>query len=377
MSTSYLKKIGILVAYLCVAATVHAQLSDRNATPRTKNLYRNLQKLEDKYTLFGQQDALAYGVGWKNIPGQSDVKLVVNDYPAVYGWDIAHVELESANNIDGVPFKKMLEYIRQGFERGGVITISWHARNPLTGGSAWDTTAGTVTSVLPGGSKHVLFKSWLDRVAGFLQQCKDKNNIAIPVLFRPFHELTGNWFWWCKNVCTPDEFKQLWHFTYDYLVNKKKLHHLIFVYNTAAFNSPEEYLERYPGDHQADILSMDTYQHQQGNEHTEAFIKTTRRQLSYIAELAGEKNKLCALAETGLEAVPDAQWWTKTLWPTIQGLPVSYVLVWRNHGYMPSEKKMHYYAPHPGQVSADDFRKFYLIPSLLFEKALKLQQIYK
>ncbi len=368
----------VLLSAICMLNTIYAQqCSDKDATPLTKVLYRNLYALRSSHTLFGQQDALAYGVGWKNVSGQSDVKLLVDDYPAVYGWDIAHIELDSANNIDGVPFKKMLEYIRQGFERGAVITISWHARNPLTGESAWDTTAGTVQSILPGGAKHELFKNWLNKVAVFLQQCRDKNNTAIPVLFRPFHELTGNWFWWCKNACTPEEYKALWHFTRDYLINTQKIHHLIFVYNTAEFSSPEEYLQRYPGDDQADVLSMDAYQHQQGKEHTERFINTTRRQLSYIAELAGQKKKLCAFAETGFEAIPDAQWWTKTLWPAIEGLQVSYVLVWRNHGYMPSAKKMHYYAPYPGQVSAEDFRKFYLTPSILFEKALRLKRIYK
>lgn len=369
---------SMLFSVIGVLNTLHAQqCADKNATTLTKALYRNLYALRSSHTLFGQQDALAYGVGWKNISGQSDVKLVVNDYPAVYGWDIAHIELDSANNIDGVPFKKMLEYIRQGFERGGVITISWHARNPLTGQSAWDTTAGTVKSILPGGANHVLYKNWLDKVAVFLQQCRDKNNTAIPILFRPFHELTGNWFWWCKNACTPEEYITLWRFTRNYLINTKKIHHLIFVYNTAEFSSPEAYLERYPGDDQVDVLSMDAYQHQQGKEATERFINTTRRQLSYIADIAKQKNKLCAFAETGFEAIPDAEWWTKTLWSTIEGLPVSYVLVWRNHGYMPSTKKMHYYAPYPGQVSANDFQKFYLNPSILFEKALRLKRIYK
>ena len=114
--------------------TADAQLSDRNATKLTQNLYRNLQKLDDNYVIFGQQDALAYGVGWKNIYGQSDIKLVTNDQPGIYGLDIAHIELDSSKNIDGVPFANMLQYIRDGYNRGAVITISWHARNPLSGG---------------------------------------------------------------------------------------------------------------------------------------------------------------------------------------------------------------------------------------------------
>ncbi|HEX2682678.1 MAG TPA: glycosyl hydrolase [Ferruginibacter sp.] len=377
----YGKETGLLfllLAGICFLNTLYAQhCSDKQATPATKALYKNLYALKSEYTLFGQQDALAYGVGWKGISGQSDIRLLVNDQPGVYGWDIAHIELDSSRNIDGVPFKKMLQYIREGFERGAVITVSWHARNPLSGGSAWDTTAGTVASILPGGNKHVVFKKWLDKVASFFLQCRDKKGNAIPVLFRPFHEMTGNWFWWCKNVCTPGEYKQLWNFTRNYLQQEKKLHNLVYVYNSAGFASPEEYLERYPGDDKVDVLSMDAYQYQQGKEQRESFINTTRRQLTYIAAIAKEKKKIAALAETGFEAVPDPQWWTGTLWPATKDIGISYVLVWRNHGYMAKEKKMHYYAPYPGQVSAADFKLFYSNRFLLFEKSLSKKNIYK
>lgn len=372
-----MNRIYLLIICLCSTVAPFAQLTNPNATKLTKNLYRNLRQLDRKHIIFGQQDALAYGVGWKNISGQSDIKLVVNDQPGIYGWDIAHIELDSSRNIDGVSFKKMLQYIREGFNGGAIITISWHARNPLSGGSAWDTTAGTVASVLPGGSMHLLYKQWLDKVAAFFNQCRDQKGNAIPILFRPFHELTGNWFWWCKNNCTPQEFKQLWSFTQNYLQQEKKLNNLIYVYNTAGFSSPSEYLERYPGDDKVDVLSMDSYQHQYGQEQQAAFVENTRKQLSYLSTIANKKNKIAAFAETGLEAVPDAKWWTNTLWPAINKTGIAYVMVWRNHGYMPSEKKMHYYAPYPGQVSAPDFKLFYANPSLLFEKKLRQKNIYK
>ena len=140
----------------------------------------------------------------------------------------------------------MKELIRQGHERGGVITISWHLNNPLTGKSAWDPEPGTVGSILPGGLKHDLYKSWLDKVAIFLNDLKDKNDQLIPVIFRPFHELNGNWFWWGGKHCTPEEFKRLWIFTVSYLRDEKQLHHLLYAYNTDRFSSEEEYLEKYP-----------------------------------------------------------------------------------------------------------------------------------
>ncbi len=357
------------------------QLIDPQATKETQALYKNLHLLQNKkYTLFGHQDDLAYGVKWDNRAdpmsgtSKSDIKDVLGDFPAVYGWDLGYIERNSSKNIDGVSFDKMREYIRAGYDRGAVITLSWHFDNPLTGGSTWDTTKRTVASILPGGAKHELFKTWLDRAAIFISALKGPQGEAIPVLFRPFHELNGDWFWWGRNKATADEFKAIWNFTINYLRNEKSLHNLIIVYNTNSFKDEAEFLEKYPGDDMADVLSFDKYQF---TKNSKEFITTTRKELSTVARLAKQKNKLAAFAETGYEALPDAQWWTKTLVPTLKGIPISYVLVWRNAGYMPSMKKMHYYAPYPGQKSVADFKKFYQNPSVLFEKTTRKKNIYQ
>ena len=58
----------------------------------------------------------------------------------------------------------MRGWIAEGYRRGGVITISWHLDNPLTGRNAWDTTSA-VAAILPGGARHEQFKGSLDRLA--------------------------------------------------------------------------------------------------------------------------------------------------------------------------------------------------------------------
>jgi hypothetical protein len=45
---------------------------------------------------------------------------------------------------------------------------------------------GTVTSILPGGQKHELYKNWLDKIAAFFTDLKGKKGEFIPVIFRPF-----------------------------------------------------------------------------------------------------------------------------------------------------------------------------------------------
>ena len=353
--------------------------SDSLATTETKNLYRNLFNLAGKGYMVGHQDDLAYGVKWKYKPGRSDIKDVTGDYPALYGWDLGGIErVNSKANLDGVPFKKIRQFIREAYDRGGVSTVSWHADSPLgKPGGAWDTTHGTITSILPGGSNHQLYKTWLDKVAAFFHSLKGSKGEAIPVIFRPYHELTGGWFWWGKGPATTLEFVTLWSYTYYYLTREKNLHNLLWCYNTSGdFADREGFLERYPGDGMVDLISFDTYQY--GNPATSGeFAVKTEHLLSILSGIASEKHKLFALGETGYEAIPYAQWWTGTLDKAIGSNRISYVLLWRNHGYHESMKRMHYYVPYKGQVSAADFVKYYGQGNTLFGKDVKSFGLYK
>ena len=354
----------------------HHSLSDKNATPETENLYQNLILLQEKGFLFGHQDDLAYGVKWRYEEGRSDIKDVTGDYPALYGWDLGGIEHQKSNNIDGVPFKKMKNWIKEIYDRGGVSTISWHMDNPLTMKNSWDTTSGSLRSILPNGEKHQLYLSWLDQAAQFLGNLKGSDGKKIPILYRPFHELTGNWFWWCKNNASAQEFKEIWRFTIHYLRETKKLNNLIIVYNTADFKSKEEFLEYYPGDDVVDVLSFDKYQYT--NPVTDSsFITEVQNQLKIMNEVAVEHQKPMAIAETGYEQIPYENWWTKTLTEAIGNYKISFVLLWRNHGWQEQEKKMHYYAPYKGQLSEKDFIEFYNSPKTFFQKDITQENIYK
>ena len=365
--------VGLTVVFSCRSVAQSPDTVDENATGETINLYRNLKKLLQKGVLFGHQDDLAYGVGWKYEDGRSDIKDVTGDYPAVYGWELGHLELDHATNLDKVPFDKMKQFIKQGYERGGVITVSWHVRNPLTGKTAWDPAEGTVTSILPGGEKNALYKSWLDKVAAFMNDLKGNKGEYIPVIFRPFHELNGNWFWWGKNHCTPEEFKQLWKFTVSYLRDEKKLHHLLYAFNTDRFSTKEEYLERFPGNEWVDIIGFDIYQRGNNNE---AFLKVFDNALTLLEKIAAEKNKIPALTEFGYGTLPDSAWWTNTFAKGLNNHKIAYVLAWRNAGAKPNGS-MEFYVPYKTHPSAGDFRKFYADKNTLFQKDIARENIYK
>ncbi len=349
--------------------------ADKKATKETINLYRSLKKIPGKGFLFGHQDDLAYGVGWKYVPGKSDIKEVTGDYPAVYGWELGRIETDNPVNIDSVPFDKMKQFIRDGYQRGGVITISWHLNNPLTGKSAWDPARGTVASILPGGAKNNLYKEWLDKIASFMLDLKGAHGEYIPVIFRLFHELNGNWFWWGGKNCTSAELQQLWHFTISYLRDEKNVHNLLYAYNTDRFASEEAYLEKYPGDEWVDITGFDIYQ---GNtiSMNENFISEFDRTLSLLEMIAKKRNKIPAVTEFGYNGLPDSTWWTHTFLKAMNGHKIAYALAWRNAG---AEKGggMEFYVPYPGQASADDFRRFYGASGALFQKQATVENLYQ
>lgn len=353
-----------------------AQLADKQAGTETQKLYKNLYHIYGKRILLGHQDDLAYGVGWKYQEGRSDIKELTGQYPAVMGWDVAGLEKDRPVNIDGVPFKTIEKFIKRTYQNGGINTLSWHMNNPLNDATAWDKTEGSVKSALPGQAKHALFKTWLDKFAVFVQALRGENGEAIPILFRPFHEHSGDWFWWGAKGGSADEYKALWRFTVTYLNQEKKLHNLIFVYNTSDFKTAEEYLRRYPGDDCVDILSFDTYQYGKVENGT-AFKTKLIQGLDIQSQIAKAKSKIAALGETGYVEVPDPEWWTNVLWKGIEKAKPIYVLLWRNAGYRPKENDQHYYAPYKGHASAADFLKTLGDKGFMLQNDLKKYNPYK
>lgn len=352
--------------------------SDKNATKETVHLYQNLKKSAEKGFLFGHQDDLAYGIHWKYRKDSSDVKSITGDYPGLFGWDLSGIESARDKDIDGNPFSLVKSCVEWAYEKGGVTTFSWHSPSPLGDGkTAWDTTHGTVESILPGGVNHILYQSWLDKIAVFLSSLKGAHGEAIPILYRPFHEFTGNWFWWCENTCSADDFIKLWRYQIHYLRDVKHLHNLLVVYNPSDnFKDEKDYLERYPGDDVVDVLSLDSYQSTDPAT-SDAFENNLDKCLSVIEKIANEKDKLFALAETGYDRIPYKTWWTEKLMKGINQHKIAYMLVWRNAGEIGTRAHLHYYVPFKGDISADDFIKFYQMKNTFFLKDAEKEKIYR
>jgi mannan endo-1,4-beta-mannosidase len=362
--------ICVFIHPLAFAQKNAGQLIDKHATKETQALYRNLQNLAEKNILFGHQHATEYGHGWWGDENRSDVKSVTGSHPAVIGVDFSgitngrpEVELEKGRTT-------LRKIIADTYDRGGVTTVAWHFNNPVSaGGFYWVDTVSkpAVKYLMPGGEQHDLYKSILKNVADFANSVKGKSGSLAPMIFRPYHELDGGWFWWGKPQCTPEEMISLWRFTVSYLRDSLQVHNFIYAFSPdCLFNNEEQFVERYPGNEYVDMVGFDDYADfgRDGKYNLAAGIK----KLKIVNDFAIKNHKLAAFTETGLESIPNPKWWTDVLLKTLKTEPLKlcYVLVWRND----SKSATHYYAPYPGHTSVPDFLDFYKDPYTLFEKDL-------
>lgn len=333
-----------------------------NTSTPANQLLKRLKAIQLKGVMVGHQDDPVYGQNWKWERGRSDVKEVCGDYPAVMGFELGGIELGHEANIDQVPFDRMRDEIIEQHLRGGISTLSWHPFNPVTGKNAWDPSGNPVRTLLCGGAQQDKFEQWIGIVANFLNSLKTPNGQKIPVIFRPWHEMNGGWFWWGAESTTPEEFKQLFVTTHQKLTKDYGCDHLVWCYSpNTGF---QDYLAQYPGDSYVDILGIDIYDFKHDNA---TYTKNVKHDLSELTRIGKEKQKLIALTETGAQQLPDANWFTEVFWKAVEPFPISYALFWRNA--WDNHKEL--YMAAPGHLTAPNFKKFYKIEKTLFVNDMK------
>ena len=358
-----MKSLAIIAAALAIISCAGHQESAQ--TPADALMDRLSGLVEDGKIMYGHQDDLMYGHSWKLEDDasdftRSDVHFSCGKYPSVLGMDLGGIEMGWTHNLDNNDFDNMRAAAVAHHERGGVVTFSWHPRNPLTGGDSWDVTSDqVVASILPGGEKHEYFMTWMEKAADFLESVKTADGQAVPVVWRPWHEHTGSWFWWGQDLCTADQYKDLWELTYGYMVNERGLTSLVWAYSPGAGGLNDElFAERYPGDEIIDIVGFDCYQYGDNA----SYVWDMKNALKVTKRFAEKHGKLMAVTETGYEGIKDAKWWTSVLYEAVKKYPVSYVLTWRNAPDRPT----HFYAPYPGHESEEDFRAFAALDQIMF-----------
>lgn len=334
---------------------------DQKSTHETQKLYQYLKSIKGKAMLFGHQNTTSDGVTLKDHSGDySDVENVVGDFPAVYGWDtLALIGVEGT-------FNELKVWIEKAARRGGIITVSGHMLNPVTDGLFNDTRGNAVTEILKfKGEPYEKFRAHLDLFAQLADCVKLPNGQPVPIIFRPFHENSGDWFWWGKAHCSKEEYLELFQYTVNYLKDTKELHHLIYAYSpNGHFESKEDYLDRYPGDDYIDIVGFDVYHDkpQRDDGWLEAFIKDCQ----IISAIANERDIVGAITEVGLRwnamdglaptnnMIPDwYTWLLSALKKDEQARQMVYMLNWWNGA------NGRFWVPYKGHEMAEDFIRFY------------------
>ncbi|MBD5384695.1 MAG: mannan endo-1,4-beta-mannosidase A and B [Ruminococcaceae bacterium] len=212
-------------------------LSNPNSNERTRRIFEYICDNFGTNMLAAQQESI-----WAGSPEyeMDHILKVTGKLPAMRGLDF------KANDFDGV-VARSIEWTK----RGGLVTICWHTGVAISDYPESKEDDPDFERLFTEGTEEntTLMSSW-DRAAKALQELRDA---GVTVLWRPFHEFDGQWFWWGKGGA--ENFKRLWRLMYDKFTNEYKLDNLIWVLGYADFVKEGWY----PGDEYCDIVGSDTY----------------------------------------------------------------------------------------------------------------------
>lgn len=136
------------------------------------------------------------------------------------------------------------------YAQHGLVNLSVHFVNPQSGGSAWDEEIDFDSLLVADSRVQRRFLRELDSVAVGLDHLQQA---GVMVMFRPFHEMNGGWFWWGNQ----ERYGELWRLTHNYLVQQKGLTKLLWCWSPSAGHTPFD--RYYPGDEYVDLLGLDAY----------------------------------------------------------------------------------------------------------------------
>ena len=256
-------------------------LINPNATAETVALYNYFLSVYGNHTITGQTE-LKYCEFLSGVTGRS---------PKLCAFDFMGYTKDPTRNVD--------DAIAWANEHNGIVSFQWHWANPMNKGGSFysypkysDGTDFDASKIFePTSPEYAAMIDDIDLVSGYLLTLQNNN---IPVLWRPLHEATGDWFWWSTGsgdraaAC-----KQIWNVMYDRMVNHHGLNNLIWVWNTEGRSFEDEW---YPGNDKVDILGADKYGGGPGGSWSAVFERV---------HLRHEGAKMVALSECG--SVPDPQ----------------------------------------------------------------------
>ncbi|MEC0264378.1 glycosyl hydrolase [Paenibacillus anseongense] len=223
------------------------------ASQKTVDVLNYLYAISGSKTLTGIHNWLEDPSGYVN-----EINKLYGDYPGVAGYEMGPISGQTAAQVTSQR-QNVTNAAKKYVQSGGIVTVMWHQNYPLTT-YTWSNVQRSTTDAefnhvcTPGTAEYNWLISEYDKVAVFLKQLRDAN---VPVLWRPYHEMNGGWFWWGKK----QNFKLLWDIMYDRFTNFHGLNNLLWVWNANAPKSSDinPYLTHFVGTSKCDILGTDLY----------------------------------------------------------------------------------------------------------------------
>jgi mannan endo-1,4-beta-mannosidase len=290
-----------------------------HASPEAVALLEYLHSISGKHTLTGQH----------NFPNTHDTSTrqaarAWGKTPAIFGQDFGFAAPGDKDAVTARP--EIIAECERQYGKGSIIALCWHAVPPTADepvtfrprpGAATDRLAsveGHLTDkqwndlVTPGTKLYNHWCAQVDVIAGYLKQLQAAH---VPVLWRPYHEMNGDWFWWGgrRGDCgTTVLYRQL----FDRLVNYHHLDNLVWIWSVDRPSTPErQFADYFPGRNYFDIAALDVYH----GDFQQSYYRD-------LLKLAG--GKPVALAEVGppptldvLKQQPRWTWWM--LWAGMVG----------------------------------------------------------
>jgi len=271
-----------------------------DASPEAVALLQLLNDVSGKYIMTGQHN-------FPNTKSRNSdfASQYIGKTPIIWGTDWGHAKAGDSDSYLARP-DIVQEAIRQ-HNRGSIIALCWHAVPPTADepitfrqlpGSDPKALRSVQGKLLDDQFKDVLtpgtplYNHWcaqVDVIAGYLKQLQDAH---VPVLWRPYHEMNGDWFWWggrTGEYSTIALYKQI----FDRFVNYHHLNNLIWVWSMDRPSTPERaHAKFFPGANYVDVLALDVY----GRDFAQSYYDS-------IVSLSG--GKPIALAEVGNPPTPD------------------------------------------------------------------------
>ena len=355
---------------------------NQNATEETVALFYNLKLLSETAFIVGQQDA--FSSFYQSNTGDSDIKKMTGSDPGLLGSDFTFITDDLNDETSSNWFFQQETQIRndvlKAFDMGLVNVFCWHMREPFEGEYFYSNEMtqfqkeNALKSILPGGENHEYYKQKLEKIASFTQSLVGASGTLAPIIFRPFHEFDGDWFWWGASYSTKEEFIQLWQFTVSYLKDTLMVTNMLFAFSPDnKFSSESEYLTRYPGDDYVDIMGMDNYGDFKNQ--SEAGVLRANQKLKIVSNLAEQRVKIASLTETGYFVTlgdnnPIPNFFSNYLFKALTNdeIKIGFTMFWYN-------REDTYCTPLPGLPDANDFIEFISKPEVIL--ANNLPEIYQ